>query len=29
MNIIVDDSAVSHIERKGGRAAIDLVSCSS
>ena len=29
MNITVDDNAVEHIQRKGGRAAIDLVSCST
>ena len=29
MNVTVDDGAVAHIQRKGGRAAIDLVSCSS
>ena len=29
MNITMDDSAVAHIQRKGGRATIDLVSCSS
>ena len=29
MNITLDDGTVEHIQRKGGRAAIDLVSCST